>query len=423
MSMADGYARASGRVGVAYLHTNVGLANGIAHLYAAQVARSSVALLTGVKGTSTLAHRALTTSSRLLETVAPYAGYTWQNLRSDDLVADIDRTLSRSQVPPESPSVLTIPQDHINREPSAQRSRGLTTAVRQRPDAAELERAAGLLRDARRPVIVAGSDVARRGAEHHLERIATALNAPVYVESRRDLERWSFSSDHPCFAGLFEPTDPFVAGADLLFLAGAPTPLEFSSEMPILPPGVPLLHLSEDAAEPGRRVAVAAGLAGDTGLALGDLAALLEGTPSRPGAHLQEARAQHASLLQSWRAQVPATGEGEHFSAATAMRVLAERLGGEGTLVLDGVTSTVPLLRFIQRPRRDTLFATASGSLGWAWVRRPASRWLVASARSPSSATASSSSASPRSGRCAGTTYRSPTSWSTTASTRRWSPG
>ena len=47
------------------------------------------------------------------------------------------------------------------------------------------------------------------------------------------------------------------------------------------------------------------------------------------------------------------------------MRVFAETLGSEGLLVLDGVTSTLPLLRFLERGKPDTVFATASGSLGW----------------------------------------------------------
>lgn len=371
VSMADGYARASGQVAVAYLHTNVGLANGLAHLYAAQVARSGVVLLTGIKGTSTLPHRALTTSPRLLETAAPYAGYVWQNLSGDDLVDDIDRALWRSQVPPESPSVLTIPQDHFTQEPSKRSSRGRMTAPRQRPDAGDLERAASLLKSARRLIIVAGSDVARRNAEPYLERIAVALNAPVFVESRRDLERWSFPSDHPCFVGLFEAGSPASLNADLLFLVGTPTPLEFSSEVPILPLGVPVVHLSEDSAEPGMRAPVAIGLAGDTELALAELASLLEGSDTMSHSHLEEVRAAHASQLQAWRDEIPTGGESEDFSAAVAMRVLAEHLGGNGILVLDAVTSTLPLLRFIERPTRDTLFATASGSLGWAMGAAP----------------------------------------------------
>lgn len=368
VSMADGYSRASGGMGVAYLHTNVGLANGLAHLYAAQVARSSVAVLTGIKSTRTLPHRALTTSPRILETAAPYAGRTWQNLEAADLVADIDRTLRHTVVSPESPAVLAIPEDHLSVPASGALSTGLGRIPRRRPSADDVRQAAELLRVARRPLIVAGSDVARRGAQRSLEQIALALGAPVYVESRRDLERWAFRSDHPNFVGLFDPRSPIATDADLLLLAGAPTPLAFSADVPVLPDGVPLLHVTEDPDEVARRFPVVGALVGDTALALADLDEAIANTSvdrAEPTDFLVRARNHHTERAAAWSREVPADSEGADFSAAAAMRVLAESLGGERLIVLDGVTSTLPLLRFVRRTRDDTLFATASGSLGW----------------------------------------------------------
>ncbi|MFK3677919.1 thiamine pyrophosphate-binding protein [Microbacterium sp. NPDC090218] len=373
VSMADGYARASGRIGVAYLHTNVGVANGLAHLYAAQVGRSSVTVLAGVKGTATLPHRALTTSPRILDTAAPYVGHAWMNLRADALVDDVDRALWRSTVVPEQPSILTIPQDHLAAEATATAPAGVRIAADQRPSAASVRDAAELLLTARRPVIVAGTDVARRGAGATLAHIAELLGAPVFVESRRDLERWGFPSTHPHFVGLFDPRAPVVADSDLLVLAGMPTPLEFSAEVPILPAGVPVLHLAEDPAEAGRRRGPAGALVGGTGVALTDLATALDGAADNSSdadtaerrAHLHRAREHHAAQRERWRADVPAEAEGPDFSAASAMRVLAEDLGTDGLLVLDSVTATLPLLRFLERDRPDSLYATASGSLGW----------------------------------------------------------
>ncbi|ATY14066.1 hypothetical protein CU254_29340 [Amycolatopsis sp. AA4] len=361
VSMADGYARASGRIGVAYLHTNVGVANGLAHLYAAQVARSSVAILAGIKGTATLPHRALTTSPRLLETAAPYVGHAWQNLRAEDLLEDLSRTLWHTTVVPEQPAILAIPQDHLVAEPGV--APPVRWGARQGPAAEAVRHASALLDAARRPVVVAGSDVARRRAEADLARLAERLGAPVFVESRRDLERWSFRTDHPLYAGLFEPRAPLLAEADLLVLAGMPTPLEFSAEVAALPPGVPILHLSEDAAEPGRRYVPAGAVVGDTAAVLRGLAEGVrpECAPSR-SEWLARVRKDSEDRRSRWEAEVPVDGE---FSAAVAMRTVADVIGGKRLLVLDAVTSTLPLLRFLQRTRADSLFATASGSLGW----------------------------------------------------------
>ncbi|MFC4137585.1 MULTISPECIES: thiamine pyrophosphate-binding protein [unclassified Microbacterium] len=367
VSMADGYARASGGVGVAYLHTNVGLANGLAHLYAAQVARSSVAVVVGVKSTATLPQRALTTTPRLLVTAAPYAGHTWLNLRPDAVRDDLERALRRSRVVPEQPAVLAIPQNHLVQHGGEGEITGITAQLGQRPAAEAISAAVRLITRSRRPVIVAGSDVARRGASAALEHIAERIGAPVYVESRRDLERWPIRTDHPQYCGLFDIRAAAVAGSDLVILAGMPTPLEFSAEVPVLPAGVAVLHITEDPAEAERRSAPAGALVGDTAAALCDLDDALAAAPCHGAGsgHLGRARAEHERMLQRWRAEVPDDAEGEAFSAASAMRVLADMLGTRRTLVLDGVTSTLPLLRFLQRADDDSLFATASGSLGW----------------------------------------------------------
>src|SRR6185312_13327309 len=60
VSAADGYARATGEPAVAYLHTHVGLANALSHLYAARLARSPLVVLTGLKPAQIQAHRGFT---------------------------------------------------------------------------------------------------------------------------------------------------------------------------------------------------------------------------------------------------------------------------------------------------------------------------------------------------------------------------
>jgi hypothetical protein len=71
VAMADGYARASGSPGVAYLHTNVGLTNGLSHLHAAQVASSPVVVPPGQKATAIHKRRAVTSSPYLRDHARP----------------------------------------------------------------------------------------------------------------------------------------------------------------------------------------------------------------------------------------------------------------------------------------------------------------------------------------------------------------
>ena len=62
VSAADAYARVTGRPAIAYLHANVGLANGVAHLTCASNAHSPLVLLNGLKSTAIANRDGLTSS-------------------------------------------------------------------------------------------------------------------------------------------------------------------------------------------------------------------------------------------------------------------------------------------------------------------------------------------------------------------------
>jgi benzoylformate decarboxylase len=65
---------------MAYLHTHLGLANGLAHLAAARLARSPVVVLTGLKAAEIQAHRGFTTIQNTGRLADPYVKAHWQSL-------------------------------------------------------------------------------------------------------------------------------------------------------------------------------------------------------------------------------------------------------------------------------------------------------------------------------------------------------
>lgn len=358
VAMADGYARTTGRPGVAYLHTNVGLTNGLAHLYAAQVARSPVVVLTGVKPTATLPHRALTTVPDIRGLARPFCRHDWQTLRPDALGDDLHRALHAATRPPEGPAFLAVPQDMLTAEAGVPARPPGGAPIRQGPDPAGVARAAELLGTARRPVIIAGEEVARRSASPELAVIAERIGAPVFGESRRDLERTAFPTTHPYYAGLFDTSSRVLAECDVLFLAGSPTFLEFGPDRgDLVLPGAALVHLGEDPHEVGHRFATRVALAGDAHLAL---TALRERIGDRPGPADPAFRDR---AVRERRHARPGTGEaiGPHGAAVA----IADAVGTGNIVVADAVTTTEPLLDALRRERPGTFFASAGGSLGW----------------------------------------------------------
>ncbi|NUR92275.1 MAG: hypothetical protein HOY71_50085, partial [Nonomuraea sp.] len=129
VAMADGYARASGELGVAYLHTHLGLANGLAHLHCAALARSPVAVLTGLKPSKLAGRKGFTHVPQTGDLARPFC----KSVREARLLEeDLHHTLAAALTPPAGPAYLGIPQDVL--ESAAGRALPRSPRVRLRPD-------------------------------------------------------------------------------------------------------------------------------------------------------------------------------------------------------------------------------------------------------------------------------------------------
>jgi thiamine pyrophosphate-dependent acetolactate synthase large subunit-like protein len=167
IAAADGYTRVTGRPAVAYLHTNVGLANCVAHLDCVQLARSPVVILNGMKSTEIQNRGGFTTASHQRDYVRQHVVYDRIALRPDQVAEDLVRALKAATAEPGGPVYLGLPQDIMESPvpltiPDVKRRR---VAARRRPDPESVAEAARRLSAARRLIIVAGSEVARHGAQ------------------------------------------------------------------------------------------------------------------------------------------------------------------------------------------------------------------------------------------------------------------
>lgn len=366
VSMADGLARATGEPSVAYLHTNVGLANGVAHLYAAHLARSPVTVLTGLKPTAIQGREGFTTAPYVRDLVRQHVKWAWQSVSPEAVPEDVNRALRTSLGEPCGPTWVGLSQDLLGGEhpvpgPDVTRFR---PRARTRPDPAGVVAAAAALCGARRPVLVAGAEVARHRASAALGALAERIGAPVLHEDRRTFQRSAFPTDHPHYAGMYSPTHRAVREADVLFFAGARVFTEFEApDGKDLPPGALVLHSHVDGHEVGRLHGVDVGLVGDTALVLADLLAELPAPtePSEPGDGWVGA------LRAAWldRAPLPSgAGFPGHLDLDAVVAELAGALEPGTPVVVDATTAGAALLRDLPQVP-DQLFATASGSLGW----------------------------------------------------------
>lgn len=358
VAAAEGAARLTGRPAVAYLHTHVGMANAVAHLVSAQLSRTPVVVLNGLKPAALAGRGGFTTAAYPRDLIRQHVRWAWQSVRTEDVPGDLDRALHAAVVEPAGPVWLGLPQDLLE-SPTA--AAPVTVAERKanrtRPAPDAIRAAAAALRSAHKPVLVAGSEVARQRATPELAELADRIGAPVVHEDRRDFQRSAFSSAHPHYAGLYRADHPAVADADLVLFAGARMFTEFDlpGDIPDIPPGATVLHAHGDASEIGRLHPVDIGLVGDLRETLTDL--LFELSDHTPAARLDSLRP--ASPGAPTGPSIPG-----HTGLGPVAAAIAAGIDPAATVILDATTASVPLLNVLTH-RPNGLHSSISGSLGW----------------------------------------------------------
>ena len=214
---ADGYARATGRLGVAIASTGPGCANAVPGLFEAGFASSPVLLITGQvetafygkgKGVLHEAERQLP----MLETLTRLSRSVRATEEIPEVLVSVATDVQRGRPQPgavEIPIDLQYRRVDIESAPVA----AAPPPVRTEPDAASLDAAAALLAGADRPLLWAGGGVIRSGASSGLSALAERLGSPVVTSVNG---RGSVREDHPLCVGALLGTTGSGALAEVL---------------------------------------------------------------------------------------------------------------------------------------------------------------------------------------------------------------
>ncbi len=188
---ADGYARASGRLGVALTTTGPGAANTLAAVGEAWASRQPILVIaTDIPTTARrpgvwrgVLHEATDQAAMFM----PIVKEAIRVRAADEIGPAVARAARTALEAPARPVYVEIPTDLLNAEAAIVKgsdpltrgdSRGLTPSE---PDPAHLDRAAELLERARRPLVWAGGGALQSGAGEAVGRLAERLVAPVIL--------------------------------------------------------------------------------------------------------------------------------------------------------------------------------------------------------------------------------------------------
>jgi benzoylformate decarboxylase len=163
MAMADGYALASGKLGVLNVHVAPGLGNAMGMLYDAMKTAAPLLVTAGQQdGRFSLTEPLLWGDMvRMVESMTKWA---YQIERVADLPDALRRAIKVATTPPTGPVFLGLPMDIMMEEADLDISAPSRIASRIRGDLEAMQRAADLLANAQHPLILVGDEVAKTDA-------------------------------------------------------------------------------------------------------------------------------------------------------------------------------------------------------------------------------------------------------------------
>ncbi len=342
---ADAYAKVTGRVGLVDATLGPGATNLVTGLVEALNAGSPIVALVGDSNRDH-AWKNMTQESRQVEILRPAC----KELIRVEAIHRIPELMRRAFAVATSgrpgPVVVDVPEDichgtygFSDEDFRVNPAHQAAPSLRCRPDPRELERAAKLLAEAKRPIILAGGGVHLSGAAQTLSAFAHALNIPV---AHTMTGKGAIACVDPLSAGLFGRYDrianTLIEEADLILVVGCKLGEIATKRFTVPPKGKRVIHLDIVAEEFGRTLEPEIALWGDVDLGLKDLRAALSADAATIAARQADYAADVAARMQVWREGVAERLESDEVPVSMA-RLMSEinlALPADGYLVADG---------------------------------------------------------------------------------------
>src|SRR4051794_28486527 len=192
---AEGWAKATRSVGVAALTAGPGVTNGMSALASAQANASPMVALGGRAPAMRWGMGSLQEIDHV-PFVAPLTKLARTARSAGEIPELVDEALRCALEPPTGPAFADFPLDHVFSEGPVRDAPLAPADPRARPAADGIEAAAALLREASRPVVMAGTGVYWAPAEDAPRAPWGEGDVPVFLNG---LARGCVPADHPQF--------------------------------------------------------------------------------------------------------------------------------------------------------------------------------------------------------------------------------
>jgi acetolactate synthase-1/2/3 large subunit len=298
---ADGYARVTGKVGVCFATSGPGATNLVTGLANAWMDSVPVVAITGEVVTGLIGRDGFQEAD-ITGITLPVTKHNYLALGVHELPRLVREAFYIAGTGRPGPVLIDIPRDVFQQKaefeyPERIELRGYRpNAV---ADKGQIDKAAELIAESKRPLILAGHGVIISGAFDELRELAEKANVPVITTL---LGIGSFPGSHemnlgmPGMHGMYW-NNIAISESDLLIGIGMRFDDRVTGRLRDFAPGAQIIHVDIDAAEIGKNVQPAAALHGDVKAVLVELNELVQHV-ERPDwfARLEELKREHPSI-------------------------------------------------------------------------------------------------------------------------------
>ncbi len=365
--MADGFARASGKVGVAIATSGPGATNLVTGIATAMLDSSPMVCITGQVGSRLIGTDAFQETD-VTGVTLPVTKHNYLVTRPDDIARTFREAFYIAQSGRPGPVLIDITKDaqqatcEFDWEGAAPRLPGYRPDLRALPS--EYQRAIDLINNARQPIILAGHGVLISGASRQVVEFAEKTNTPIAMTL---LGISGVPASHPLNLGMMGMhgeawVNNAIQEADLVLAFGMRFDDRVTGNLKTYAPRAAKIHIEIDPSEINKNVRVDVGLVGDLREVLEELLPKLVANKHAPWlGHISDMKGDSAVRdIQN----LPDNG---HLYAAHVINDLWQLTGGDAVVVTDVGQHQMWEAQYYKHDRERSLITSGGlGTMGFA---------------------------------------------------------
>lgn len=350
---ADGYARATGKVGVCFATSGPGATNLVTGIATAYMDSIPVVAITCNVGVSLLGKDSFQEID--------IAGITMPITKHNYIVKDVNQLadtirrafgIARRGRP--GPVLIDIPKDVTANMAEYEPKRIVQPRRRECVDEVELQAAADMIQEAKKPYIFVGGGAVLSDAAEELLEFAKKVDAPV-ADSL--MGKGAFPGTDPYYTGMLgmhgtKTSNHGVSECDLLIVVGARFSDRVTGNAKKFASKAKILQIDIDPAEMNKNVIITQGVTGDIKVVLSKLNEMLT----------QQDHSEWICQIEEYKAKYPLTYHPDVLSGPFVVEEIYRQTKGEAMIVTEVGQNQMWAAQYYKYPKPRTLLT--SGGLG-----------------------------------------------------------